>query len=124
MRMQESAEMYLETVLVLRERNGVVRSIDIANDLGFSRASVSVAIRELAADGYIEIDALKQITLTESGEAIAQKIYNRHKLLSTLLMRVGVSEETALEDACRIEHYISDESIEALQHYYQDIVCG
>ncbi|MBE6464836.1 MAG: metal-dependent transcriptional regulator [Eggerthellaceae bacterium] len=115
MRMQESAEMYLETILVLSEGGASVRAIDVARKLGFSRPSVSNALKELARDGYIGYKDSKYIELTQKGMEIAEKIYARHLVLTNLLLAVGVSDETAREDACRIEHYISDETFEALK---------
>ena len=115
MRMQESAEMYLETILVLSEGNNEPRAIDIARKLGFSRPSVSNALKELDRDGYIDYKDSRYVALTEKGAAIAEKIYARHLVLTNLLLAAGVSEKTAREDACRIEHYISDETFEALK---------
>lgn len=115
MRMQESAEMYLETILVLTEGGSEPRAVDIARKLGFSRPSVSNALRELDRDGYIEYKDSKYVGLTEKGMEIADKIYERHLVLTNLLLVIGVSEETARADACRIEHYISDETFEALK---------
>ncbi len=107
MAIQESGEDYLETILILRERNGVVRSIDIANELGYSKPSVSRAMSILKREGHIEIDESNHITLTQSGMAIADKIYERHNLLARFFEKLGVDKETALNDACRIEHVIS-----------------
>ena len=107
MAIQESGEDYLETILILRERNGVVRSIDIANELGYSKPSVSRAMSILKREGHIEIDESNHITLTQSGMAIAEKIYERHNLLARFFEKLGVDKETALNDACRIEHVIS-----------------
>ena len=111
MKIQESAENYLETILVLKNRNGAVRSIDIANELGFSKPSVSVAMK----NGYIEVDPSGYITLLDSGRQIAEKIYERHTTISKWLMSIGVDEKNAVEDACRIEHIISSESFEAIK---------
>lgn len=115
MKIQESAENYLETILVLKNRNGAVRSIDIANELGFSKPSVSVAMKNLRENGYIEVDASGYITLLDSGRQIAEKIYERHTTLSKWLVSLGVDAKTAAEDACRIEHIISSESFEAIK---------
>ncbi len=115
MKIQESAENYLETILVLKNRNGAVRSIDIANKLGFSKPSVSVAMKNLRENGYIEVDASGYITLLDSGRQIAEKIYERHTTLSKWLVSLGVDAKTAAEDACRIEHIISSESFEAIK---------
>ena len=116
MRMQESAEMYLETILVLSEGGAEPRAVDIARKLGFSRPSVSNALKELNRDGYVSYKDSKYVVLTEQGLEIAEKIYARHLVLTNLLLAAGVSEDTAREDACRIEHYISDETFEALKH--------
>ena len=120
----ESAENYLETILTLKQRLGVVRSIDIANELQFSKPSVSVAMKNLRMNGYIEMDPDGSITLLDKGREIAEKIYERHTLLSDWLTILGVSPEVAVEDACRIEHVISDESFRAIkahaEKYKQD----
>lgn len=115
MKIQESAENYLETILVLKNRNGAVRSIDIANELGFSKPSVSVAMKNLRENGYIEVDPSGYIALLDSGRQIAEKIYERHTTISKWLMSIGVDEKNAVEDACRIEHIISSESFEAIK---------
>ena len=115
MKIQESAENYLETILILKNKNGAVRSIDIANELGFSKPSVSVAMKNLRENGYIEVDSSGYITLLDSGRRIAEKIYDRHTTLSKWLVSLGVDAKTAAEDACRIEHIISSESFEAIK---------
>ena len=115
MKIQESAENYLETILILKNKNGAVRSIDIANELGFSKPSVSVAMKNLRENGYIEVDSSGYITLLDSGRQIAEKIYERHTTLSKWLVSLGVDAQTAAEDACRIEHIISSESFEAIK---------
>ncbi|MFR1993120.1 MAG: metal-dependent transcriptional regulator [Eubacterium sp.] len=115
MKIQESAENYLETILILKNKNGAVRSIDIANELGFSKPSVSVAMKNLRENGYIEVDSSGYITLLDSGRQIAEKIYERHTTLSKWLVSLGVDAKTATEDACRIEHIISSESFEAIK---------
>ena len=115
MKIQESAENYLETILILKNKNGAVRSIDIANELGFSKPSVSVAMKNLRENGYIEVDSSGYITLLDSGRQIAEKIYERHTTLSKWLVSLGVDAKTAAEDACRIEHIISSESFEAIK---------
>lgn len=115
MKIQESAENYLETILILKNKNGAVRSIDIANGLGFSKPSVSVAMKNLRENGYIEVDSSGYITLLDSGRQIAEKIYERHTTLSKWLVSLGVDAKTAAEDACRIEHIISSESFEAIK---------
>lgn len=115
MKIQESAENYLETILILKNKNGAVRSIDIANELGFSKPSVSVAMKNLRENGYIEVDSSGYITLLDSGRQIAEKIYERHTTLSKWLVSLGVDAKTAAEDACRIEHIISSESFEVIK---------
>ena len=117
MKIQESAENYLEAILIIHNRQGNVRSIDIANELGFSKPSVSVAMKNLRTNVYIEVDKEGFITLLDKGREIADKIYERHTLLSTWLVRMGVSPEVAAEDACRIEHVISAETFERLKEH-------
>ena len=119
MNIHESAENYLEAILILKNERGAVRSIDIAQHMRFSKPSVSVAMKNLRENGYILMDKDGFIALTEKGHEIAETIYERHTLLSSFLMYLGVSKETATQDACRIEHVISPESFEALkQHVY------
>lgn len=113
--MQESGEMYLENILILSKNNNNVRSIDIAEKMGFSKPSVSRAMALLKNDDCITIDNLGHIFLTEKGKNIAEKIYERHVLLTKILMNLGVDEKTATEDACKIEHDISDASFEAMK---------
>ena len=115
MKIQESAENYLETILMLSQKQSFVRSIDIANELNFSKPSVSVAMKNLRTSGHILVDDNGHISLTESGRKIAETMYERHTMISTWLMRLGVSEEIALEDACRIEHVISIERFDAIK---------
>ncbi len=117
MKIQESAENYLETIYILRKRNGSVRSIDIANELAFSKPSVSVAMKNLRENGYIEMDPDGSITLLDRGLEIAERMYERHTFLSDWLQLLGVTPETAAEDACRIEHVISAESFDAIKHH-------
>ena len=116
MNLQESGEMYLESILVLSESNPNVRSIDICEYMGFSKPSVSRAISLLKSGGYVIMDGDGYLTLTKEGRAVAQKIYDRHKLLTAFLVSLGVSEEIASADACKIEHHISDESFEAIKN--------
>lgn len=120
MKIHESAENYLETILVLGKRLGNVRSIDIVNELDYSKPSVSVAMKKLRKGGYIDIDGDGYITLTNTGLDIAEIMYERHKLLTRWLIFLGVNEETASEDACRIEHIISVESFEAIKKYVNE----
>lgn len=115
MAMQESGEMYLETIYVLSLQSRSVRSIDVAEHLGYSKPSVSRAVGLLKKDGLLLMDEFGYLKLTEAGEEKARRIYERHTVLSSLLIRLGVDEETATEDACRIEHYISDRSFEAIK---------
>ncbi len=117
MRIQESAENYLETILVLHKRQGQVRSIDIATELSFSKPSVSVAMKNLRSNGYIEVNKDGYITLLPKGLEIAEKIYERHTLLTGWLTALGVAQDVAAEDACRIEHVISAETFEALKQH-------
>ncbi|HIX59500.1 MAG TPA: metal-dependent transcriptional regulator [Candidatus Blautia gallistercoris] len=117
MKIQESAENYLESILVLSKRQSQVRSIDVVNDLGFSKPSVSVAMKNLRENGYIRMDSDGFITLTDAGREIAEMIYERHTLLTDWLVRLGVDEETAQEDACRMEHVISKKSFEAIKRH-------
>ncbi len=121
MKLQESGEMYLETILILSQRNPVVRSIDISEEMGYSKPSVSRAVGILKENGYITVDAAGHITLTESGSEVANKIYDRHQTLSAFFMRLGVDEDTAVDDACRIEHVISDETLDAIKAYYKKL---
>ncbi|MBR3383000.1 MAG: metal-dependent transcriptional regulator [Clostridia bacterium] len=117
MTMQESGQMYLETILVLSKKLERVRSVDIAEHMGYSKPSVSRAVGLLRRDGYIEVDGLGSVTLTESGLKVAETIYERHRILSAVLEALGVSHETAVDDACKLEHYISEESFEAVKRY-------
>ena len=117
MKVQESAENYLETILILGRQKPHVRSIDIVNELSFSKPSVSVAMKNLRENGYIQMDDSGYITLTPSGLAIAEKIYERHTFLTAWLINLGVNGETAQEDACRMEHVISVESFEAIKKH-------
>ena len=121
MQIHESAENYLETILVLKKRLGNVRAIDIAAELGFSKPSVSVAMKNLRKSGCIEVDGNGYICLLEKGREIAERIYERHTLLTELLTALGVSPETAAEDACRMEHVISAESFEALKEHAKNV---
>lgn len=120
MKMQESPEDYLETIYMLSLHSSEVRSIDVARHLGYSKPSVSVAMKRLRENGYVNMDDNSFLTLTESGLAIARSIYERHQVLSGYLMSIGVSEETALKDACRIEHVLSEETFHKIKElFYQ-----
>lgn len=115
LKIQQSAEDYLETILMLSRKKPMIRSIDIVNELGFSKPSISIAMKNLRENGYISMDHDGYITLEPSGRHIAETIYERHTLLTELLILLGVSPETAAEDACRIEHVISPESFNAIK---------
>ena len=118
LKIHESAENYLETILVLQNRNGHVRSIDIVNELEFTKPSVSVAMKNLRQNGLIDMDGNGYITLLEPGREIAEKIYERHTILTDWLIQIGVSPRVADEDACKIEHVISTESFLAIKTEY------
>ncbi|MBR5535988.1 MAG: metal-dependent transcriptional regulator [Clostridia bacterium] len=117
MRINQSAEDYLETILMLTKETGSVRSIDIAHSLGFSKPSVSVAMKSLRAKDYITVDPHGYITLTDSGLQIAQSVYERHEILTRLLVHIGVDKETAKEDSCKIEHDLSQQTFEKLKEF-------
>lgn len=117
MQIYESAEDYLEAILILREQKGSVRSIDIANRKGYSKPSVSVAMKKLRENGYIEMGEEGLITLLPAGEAIAQRIYERHRLLTEFFVRLGVAPETAAADACKVEHDLSDETFQKIKEH-------
>ena len=117
MNIYESAENYLEAILSLHERNGLVRSIDIANELHFSKPSVSVAMKKLRESGYIEMDKEGFISLLPAGEEIANRIYERHKLLTRFFIRLGVDPEVAAADACKVEHDLSDETFQKIKEH-------
>ena len=119
MSLQESGEMYLETIYVLSQKSNAVRAIDIGEYMGFSKPSVSRALGLLKDDGFIIKDENGYIKLTEAGEAHAKTIYERHTILSTLFIRLGVDEKTATDDACRIEHYISDRTFNAIKAHME-----
>ena len=114
---KESAENYLEAILSLKKSKGNVRSIDVANDLGVSKPSVSVAMKNFREEGYITVDENGFLDLTDKGLEIAQSVYERHLVIAKVLMSLGVSEETAYEDSCKIEHCISQESFDKLKEY-------
>ena len=120
MKIQESAENYLETILILRQRIGDVRSVDIANELGFKKSSVSIAMKNLREKGYILMADNGFITLTEAGRQRAESVLERHTILSDWLISIGVREDIALEDACRVEHDLSEESFDAIKRAYHN----
>lgn len=117
MRIKESAENYLEAILILKKEKGNVRSIDIANDLGVTKPSVSVAMKSFREEGYITVDENGSIELTEKGMGIANRVYERHEIIAKALMAIGVSKETAYEDSCKIEHDISNETFKKLKTF-------
>ena len=119
MHIQESGEMYLETIHVLLQRNGHVRSIDISEHMGYSKPSVSRAVGLLKNGGYITVDKDGLISLTSEGLELANKIYERHTVLTQFLVKLGVNAEVAAEDACKLEHAISDESLQAIKAFIQ-----
>ena len=121
MKIQESAENYLETILVLRREKGAVRSIDVVQRMNFSKPSVSHAMGLLRTGGYVNMDANGYLTLTEAGAELAGKIYERHQILTKILVMLGVNAETAAEDACKMEHDISDESFAALKRHVESM---
>jgi len=120
MKIMAAAENYLETILILFRRNGSVRAIDIANELGYARATISIRLRDLTKEGYILVDDNGHITLTERGLSVAEGILQKHHVLANVLMLLGVSKETAYEDACKIEHHISDETFRCMTDYYNN----
>ena len=113
--------MYLETILILKTRKGAVRSIDVANEMGYSKPSISRAVSHLREGGYVDMDPDGYLTLTDSGLEIASKIYERHRVLSRMLIMLGVEEKVATEDACRMEHVISDESFNVIKEHMKAI---
>ena len=120
MRLQESGEMYLECIYVLSQTMDIVRSIDVVEYMGYSKPSVSRAVVLLRNGGYLTVEDSGALRLTEEGHAIGEKIYNRHNTLTALLMRLGVDRKTASEDACRMEHAISDTTFEAIRKHLED----
>ena len=122
MRLQESGEMYLEAIHVLSKKMTLVRSVDVSEYLGYSKPSVSRAVGLLKNGGYITVENDGGLILTDAGREMAEKIYERHTLLTKLLVRVGVSEEVAAADACKLEHAISDESFLAIKEYTKDLI--
>ncbi|MBE6598314.1 MAG: metal-dependent transcriptional regulator [Ruminococcaceae bacterium] len=111
----EAAENYLETIYMLRKRNGSCRSVDVAAELGYSKPTISVMMKNLRENGYIRIDDGGELILTETGMGIALRMYERHEIIAEVLMKMGVSEDTAYKDACKIEHDISDETFDAIK---------
>ncbi len=122
MKIKESAENYLEAILMIKLKKGYVRSIDVANHLNFTKPSVSVAMKNFREEGYISMDADGSITLTEKGQEIAQRMYERHQIIAKALMALGVDEATAYEDSCKIEHDISDLSFKKIKEHLEKFV--
>ena len=120
MKTNESAENYLETILMLKRRNGNVRSIDVAHELSFSKPSVSVAMKNFREKGYIFIDRDGSIVLTDKGLSIAERVFERHQVIASALIALGVDEKTAYEDSCKIEHDISDKSFEMIKKFLKE----
>ena len=121
MKIQQSAEDYFETIYILKKRNGSVRAIDIATELGFSKPTVSVAMKKFRENGFITVDEAGQIELTAEGRAIAEKTYDKHNVIAEALIAMGVDRDTAIEDSCKIEHCLSDESFSAIKAYLASI---
>ncbi|MBR6531072.1 MAG: metal-dependent transcriptional regulator [Clostridia bacterium] len=119
MHLQESGEMYLETIYVLTKNSDNVRSIDVCEHMGYSKPSVSRAIGLLKNGGYVTVDGEGHLSLTQEGREVAEKIFERHTMLTQFLINIGVSKDVASEDACKMEHVISDESVEAIKNYIE-----
>lgn len=117
MKIKESAENYLEAILIIQNKKGNARSIDVANYLGFSKPSVSVAMKSFREEGYVTVDDAGDLMLTDKGMEIASKMYERHQMIAKALIKLGVDEKTAYEDSCRIEHDISDETFNAIKNH-------
>ncbi len=122
MKIKESAENYLEAILMIKKKKGNVRSIDIANELSFTKASVSVAMKAFKEEEYISIDENGNISLMPKGLEIAEKMYERHGVIAKALMALGVSEEVAYEDSCKLEHHMSNETFEKIKEYFEKMV--
>lgn len=120
MKPTRATENYLETILLLQKRNGTVRSVDVANELGYSRPTVSIAMKDFREKGYVTVNEDGLISLTPSGKEIAETIYERHVVLSAILISLGVDEQTAMEDACKIEHEISAKSFACMKQHYEE----
>ncbi len=120
MEIHEAAQNYLETILILQNRQANIRAIDICNELGYSKPTVSVAMKKFRENGYILTDADGYITLTEKGRTIAETMYERHTVIAKILISIGADEKTAFRDACKIEHVISEESFECMKRYFQN----
>lgn len=120
MKSQESAEMYLETILCLQKKQGQVRAVDIAREMGFSKPTISIQMRKFRENGYIEDDGANVIVLTQKGREIAESVYERHIVIARILEGIGVDKETARADACRIEHYISDTTFKCMKAHFKN----
>lgn len=118
MKINKSSEDYLETILLLKNKNGNVRSIDIVNETGYKKSSISIAMKKLRENNYITMDENGFISLTDSGKFLAKKVYDKHNYLKKLFLSIGVSEDTAGEDACKVEHCISDETFECIRKHF------
>ena len=121
MKMQESAQDYLESILILSQDHEHVRATDICNYFGYARATVSVFLKQLKENGYVTVSEHNHIYLTEQGRAVAEEMYERHEFLSQLFIKIGVPEDIAKKDACRVEHYVSRETFEAMKHHFSDV---
>ncbi len=120
LKIRQSAEDYLETIYILKQKNGSVRSIDVVNEMGFSKPTVSVAMKKFRENGYITVDDGGQLELTATGLAIAKKTFAKHTIITELLTYLGVNEDTAKEDACKMEHGLSDESLSAIKDFLKN----
>ncbi len=120
MRIKESAENYLEAILMIGKEKGSVRSIDVANELSFSKPSVSVAMKNFREEGYINVDADGLITLTDKGKAVAERVYERHQVIANVLIALGVDKDVAYEDSCKIEHDLSDETFSKIKEFFEN----
>ena len=120
MKIKESAENYLEAILMIAKQKGSVRSIDIANELNFSKPSISVAMKHFREEGYINMDSEGSITLTDKGQAIAERVYERHQVIANLLIAIGVDKDVAYEDSCKIEHDLSDETFNKIKEFFEN----
>lgn len=118
---KESAENYLEAILMIRKKKGFVRSIDIANELGFSKPSVSIAMKNFREEGYVVLDEEGSISLTDKGLAIAENVFARHQTIAKILIRLGVDPKTAYEDSCKMEHVLSEESFSKIQSFFETL---
>ena len=118
MKMQESAQDYLESILILSQKKEHVRATDICNYFGYARATVSVFLKQLKENGYVTVSEHNHIYLTDAGREVAEQMYERHQFFTEFLVKIGVSEETAKKDACRIEHYVSQETFDAIKAYF------